>query len=259
MSHNYHKPASGLEQYIRIVITIQNDIQPIDQKLPLFTNEMPALLCKIIMNKNSGNNTVKDLILFGRSINDEYLTVDNNEVVVMYLFKPFMLSCIFNISAKDLKDDEINLHDWEPKKNYALTLQLVHCKSLKEILNALDNFIIMQLENNEKVCYAVQYSTDEMMLDQSNEVLGRILKELKMNERTFQRVFKKYVGITANQYRRICMFHSAFHQLRKGEYEKLIDVAYENGYSDQSHYIRSFKEFTRTTPADYLKDGLENK
>jgi len=32
---------------------------------------------------------------------------------------------------------------------------------------------------------------------------------------------------------------------------KLSDVAYENGYADQSHFIRSFREFTGYTPSQY--------
>jgi AraC-like DNA-binding protein len=33
----------------------------------------------------------------------------------------------------------------------------------------------------------------------------------------------------------------------------LSDIAFENGYADQSHYVRAFKEFTNITPKDYLK------
>jgi AraC-like DNA-binding protein len=31
--------------------------------------------------------------------------------------------------------------------------------------------------------------------------------------------------------------------IEKGSFEKLSDVAFESGYADQSHFIRSFKEF----------------
>ncbi|TSJ47977.1 helix-turn-helix domain-containing protein [Fluviicola chungangensis] len=45
--------------------------------------------------------------------------------------------------------------------------------------------------------------------------------------------------------------------MKGGHFEKITDVAYANGYFDQSHYIRSFKEFTNTTPNGYLQSGLD--
>jgi AraC-like DNA-binding protein len=90
-------------------------------------------------------------------------------------------------------------------------------------------------------------------------ILTTLLKKLKVNERTFQRIFKKYVGITPTQYRRICQFQQSFGQLRGKQFNKISEVAYDNGFADQSHFIRSFKEFTQITPNDYLKKGLKNK
>jgi AraC-like DNA-binding protein len=86
-----------------------------------------------------------------------------------------------------------------------------------------------------------------------------MLQQLNLTERTFQRIFKKYVGITANEYRRICQFQMAFYQLKARQFDKLTDVVYDNGYFDQSHYTRSFKEFTNTTPNEYLQSGLKKK
>jgi AraC-like DNA-binding protein len=47
--------------------------------------------------------------------------------------------------------------------------------------------------------------------------------------------------------------------VRSKEFQTLADVAYDNGFADQSHFIRSFKEFTETTPNTYLRSGLKEK
>jgi AraC-like DNA-binding protein len=67
------------------------------------------------------------------------------------------------------------------------------------------------------------------------------------------------VGVTPVQYRRICQFQSAFEQLRSKEFNNASDVAFGSGFADQSHFIRSFKEFTQTTPNNYIQSGLKAK
>jgi AraC-like DNA-binding protein len=47
--------------------------------------------------------------------------------------------------------------------------------------------------------------------------------------------------------------------VRAKEFNTLTDVAFDNGFADQSHFIRSFKEFADITPNDYLRSGLKEK
>jgi AraC-like DNA-binding protein len=68
-------------------------------------------------------------------------------------------------------------------------------------------------------------------------------------------MFESNVGISPRLYKRICQFDAAFQQLNRRKFAKLSDIAYQNGYADQSHFIRSFKEFTNITPKEYLAYG----
>ena len=43
--------------------------------------------------------------------------------------------------------------------------------------------------------------------------------------------------------------------LRQYPGQSLTQIAYECGYYDQAHFIRDFKEFTGTTPKDFLENG----
>ena len=126
-------------------------------------------------------------------------------------------------------------------------------------IEVLDNLLIHQLQQNKRECEIIKYATDEIMCNPGTEILSAILNKLNLNERTFQRIFKKYVGITPNQYRRICQFQVSFDTIKGKEFNKLTDIAYDNGFADQSHFIRSFKEFTQITPNEYLRSGLKEK
>jgi AraC-like DNA-binding protein len=212
-----------ISDYVRSVLFIDGSCDPDPSSPPLVTNGMATLFYK------DGK-----LTLFGKSVPSERWNIDDGTKIIAYFFKPFAAPVIFNLDAKKL--DVIVLGPIDA--------------------NGIDDLLINKLNPN---CEIIRYATDQIILDPSTEVLPRILKRLNINERTFQRIFKKYVGITASQYRRICQFQSTFTQLRTQDFQSLTDLAYANGFADQSHFIRSFKEFANTTPNNYLKSGLKSK
>jgi AraC-like DNA-binding protein len=83
--------------------------------------------------------------------------------------------------------------------------------------------------------------------------LRSLQEELRTTERSFQRLFEAQIGVSPKVFSRICQFQPAFRQLSQGQFSKLSDIAYDNGYADQSHLIRAFREFTGLTPGEYLE------
>ena len=258
MKHWYQRPNELLSGYVRTVLILEGFARLNNNALPIFTNGMPAFFCRTDKD-NSGNENIVDLALFGRSVPEEHWTINANTTVIAYFFKPFALATIFNIPASKLNEETNDLSKWSPHKANALKPQLIYANSTARKIEVLDNLLIHQLKENKRECEVIQYATDNIMYNPGTEILSEMLKKLNLNERTFQRLFKKYVGITPSQYRRICQFQLSFFQLRSKDFNKLTDIAYDNGFADQSHFIRSFKEFTQITPNDYLRSGLKNK
>ena len=258
MKYWYQKPHQLLSEYVRTVLILEGFSQPATEQLPLVTNGMPALLCRT-EGDQSGNENVLQLTLFGRSTTAGSWTINDTTTIIAYFFKPFALSTIFNVPAKKLIGDPVELSNWSPHKTNALRTQLSYTGSTTRKIEVLDNLLILQLQQHNKECEIIKYATDEIMCNPGTEILSTILNKLDLNERTFQRIFKKYVGVTPSQYRRICQFQVSFEQLRGKGFNKLTDIAYDNGFADQSHFIRSFKEFTQITPNDYLRSGLKEK
>ena len=219
---------------------------------------MSAFFCKTEKDE-SGNENIIQLALFGKSVPEEHWTVNTNETIIAYFFKPFALASIFNINAAKLLASPIDLGNWHAHKTNAIKTQLIYASSTSRKIEVLNNLLIQQLQQCKRECEIIKDTTDQIMFDPGTEILSEILSKLDLNERTFQRTFKKYVGITPSQYRRICQFQVSFEQLRGKGFNKLTDIAYDNGFADQSHFIRSFKEFTQITPNDYLRSGLKEK
>lgn len=248
----FNKIDQVLKDAVQTVLILDSADPPAPEDLPIFTNGMPALLCT---SQNKENN----LSLFGKAIPTERWAEWGNATLIAFFFKPFAIGPVFKVSAQQLKNEAVELNRWNPQKAMALTIQLTYAPSTAEKMEVLHQFILSQVIANQRECAIIRYATDKILENPEADVLAQMLQELNLTERTFQRIFKKYVGITASEYRRICQFQLAFYQLKSGQFDKLTDVAYANGYFDQSHFIRSFKEFTETTPNDYLQFGLKKK
>jgi AraC-like DNA-binding protein len=255
MKYRYQKPHESLVEYVRTILILEGFFQADTKQLPLVTNGMPALFCRI--ENETGN--IPQLMFFGKSISPEAWVINKTTTIITYFFKPFAMASVFDIPASELINNPIDLTRWNAHKTNALNTQLLYAANTSEKIQVLDNLLSHQLQENHKQCEIVRVATDAIMNDSSTEILATLLNSLNLNERTFQRIFKKFVGVTPSHYRRICQFQLSFAQLRAKEFDKVTDVAFDNGFADQSHFIRSFKEFTQTTPNNYLKSGLKKK
>ena len=75
-------------------------------------------------------------------------------------------------------------------------------------------------------------------------------------ERHLQRLFKRQVGLSPKFYSRIIRFSSIFQLIEEKDFS-WAHVALKSGFSDQSHFIKNFQEFTGEDPAKYLFE-MEN-
>ena len=69
--------------------------------------------------------------------------------------------------------------------------------------------------------------------------------------------FKKYIGITPKQYQRVLRFNDVFVQMQGDQFLSWSDIAYQCGYSDQSHFIREFKNFSGFIPEWFLREEFD--
>lgn len=255
MKQPYWKPHPTLAPLVRTILVLEEDQQHDSYATPIVTHGMPAMLCKI---KHTSNKpaSIEHLILFGNGIPEKYWKQKKGISTIAYFFHPFAMSCLFNIGAAKLKTSSLEIKKWNTAK-YDILQGLIHTtKSTQEILDALDQLLLQQWKQQAPIWKIINESTDLMLMNSNKEIIASILDTMHLNERTFQRIFKKHIGITPTQFRRICQFQESFTQLRSRQFEKISDIAFDHGFADQSHFIRTFKEFTQQTPNDYLQSGL---
>jgi len=249
-------PSGKIAAHVHRILVIENYHLTNPFTLPLFANGSPTLLF-LTTKAAIDNKATSHLTLFGQTVYPETLVIKDVFTMIAYFFKPFSLFSLFGISPQELTDKPVDLNLLPLKKTNQLQDQLVNAGTTENMISLLDDYISELIIRVKADCHVIKYATNEIVKNTSKESLFLVQKDLHVTERTFQRMFEKTIGIAPNLYRRICQFNSAFEQLNRRKYHKLSDIAFENGYADQSHYIRAFKEFTSITPKDYLKFASE--
>lgn len=248
------KPNDKIAEYVERILVIDNYQISNPFSLPLFANGLPTLLFKSTKGR-IGNSYTTNLTLFGQTVLPETITFNDDFSLVAYFFKPYSLLSLFGVTAQELTDKPIDLNLLAPQKTIELQEQLLNALTIENMITLLDNYVYNLISNSKNDYLLLKYATNKIATNPTKEVLHSTQKDLHMTERTFQRMFEKNIGIAPNLYRRVCQFNSAFQQLNSRKFYKLSDLAFEHGYADQSHYIRSFKEFTNLTPKEYLNFG----
>jgi AraC-like DNA-binding protein len=170
-----------------------------------------------------------------------------------WFLKPHRLGPLFGIRADEATDLSVELGHWPIVREMGLMERLGSAATLEERLRAMEEFVLrlcaVARDGNRVAGYATQLIAGRNGL----VTLRSLQEELRMTERSLQRLFAEHVGVSPKVYSRICQFQPAFRQLSTGDFSRLSDIAYDNGYADQSHLIRTFREFTGCTPTEYLE------
>ena len=246
-------PADAISRYVHEIIVMEDDRLLQDMTIPLVAKGYPSIVFQSTRSKTGG--TVAQLVLYGQNVRPFQLHASGDLLVIAYFLHPYLSKYFFGFNAREIKDLCIDIGVMRPAKSMNLVEQLVNACSLPARLQLMNDFVRkLSAAGHGQDDKAIIWSTREIVKSHGLVSLKTLQSELCVTERTFQRLFESHIGVPPKLFRKICQFNAAFDQFSKGQYKRLSDIAYEHGYSDQSHFIRVFKEFTLLTPSDYLEN-----
>ena len=253
-------PPEVLKPFVRFIWTLESDSADNSTFAPIADG------CPGIIFQRSEKGTFHDersqqlpgIFLYGQTTTPEKMHLTGKVSTVGIILNPHALKSVFGFDADELTSSCTDLDFIGNKKASRLSEQLLNAASTAEQVDILSSYLFAQIQKNRNL-------TDDTMLHAVNQIIqsggGVTLKELQaklqVTERTFERRFKQSIGISPKLFGRICRFQVSLKQLRKNDYDKLSDIAYENGYADQSHFIRTFKEFAGFSPYTFKKQSNE--
>ncbi|MDR2034226.1 MAG: AraC family transcriptional regulator [Helicobacteraceae bacterium] len=180
----------------------------------------------------------------------QYIEINNRENKIskneVYIIPPYIThSCktngnrdylVFSLNPSEIKN-------WEILSEGAKYLDL----DLTKIKKLIDGIICSNdLEKNNIVNYLLNYCEE----NQNNNIkLNDVANKLGYNKYYILHLFKEKMGISLHQY----IIQLKIKRAKQNKNNNLLDIALENGFFDQSHFIRHFKRYEGITPKEYYR------
>jgi AraC-like DNA-binding protein len=132
------------------------------------------------------------------------------------------------------------------------------CSRIQEVSKVGDQvemtneFLETELTRNIKTH---DYTHQAMHMIRKNQGLAgyeELTREIPISVRQLQREFKSLYGITVRDYMRLSRLNAVHHYML-AKNQNFTQLSYDLNFSDQSHFIREFKNYTGVAPRTFVK------
>lgn len=120
----------------------------------------------------------------------------------------------------------------------------------KQRIKVVEQFLLSQLRDIQ---------TDKLIVEAVRLIyqskgtirIKELNKKLFISQSPFEKRFRKVVGTTPKKFASIVRFNTVLDTL--DHTKSLTEICYENGFFDQAHFIKDFKQFTGDTPDNFKR------
>lgn len=168
-------------------------------------------------------------------------------------FKPGGLYRFLGIPMQEFTNNSIELEALSYSTFHELTENIINAGSIGEQINTIESFLLKQLNKIDGYKSSVEEALHIIIQTSGSIRINELSCRLLVSERSLRRMFHEYIGISPKTLCRITRLQSVINNCMDDKQLNFLIAAYDNGYFDQSHFIKDFKEFCGYTPGQYKK------
>ena len=172
--------------------------------------------------------------------------------MITVVFQPYAAKALLHIPVHLFHGKDVAMDEVEDVELSDLVKQVTDTSDNIVCIRLIEQFFLRRLytlpEYNLKRMSAVFHEIN--LRPQIN--ISHLSETACLSSKQFARIFADYVGTTPKEFIRIIRMQRALSMLQQDATIPFVQVAYECGFSDQSHMIKEFKLFSGYTPAEYL-------
>ena len=256
MFYQYHKvqgQQSVIDAFFELASSLDQQEKQVDLILPDCT---PGLLFVqrgrfsrinhgVSMNLVEGN-----FYLFGQKTKAVEYHFNNGAIDTFGLkLKPSSIFQLFGISAHEITNQVINVNELlgsSMKSSSSIPQNGRIAEKINYLQNCLNHFSPNDLSPRLQLIDAL---LNDIHHTQGTITIQSLATKYNIGYKKIERLFIKHVGLTPKLYARIIRFNHCVKLAKHYPFGRLTDVAYQNGFFDQTHFIKETKKFTGQIPS----------
>ncbi|RQO40179.1 AraC family transcriptional regulator [Chryseobacterium sp. KBW03] len=166
-------------------------------------------------------------------------------------FLPFITTPI-----KEMENTAVSLERLFGNNGQEIGQQVLNANSTSERIKLIEIFLLNRLTDIETIDRIVKSIVETIITANGQLSIDELSRQTNLNRRQLLRKFSSAIGLSPKQLSRIIRLQAALKMLLNNQFSNLADLAYENEYYDQAHFIKEFKEFTGSTPKEFYGGHL---
>lgn len=247
------KPAPTLTPYIRYYWILRDDavISVSERTLPIGCVQLVFHKGKRLLCLQESQLQPQSFIS-GQSFGFSDVMSTGEIEMITVVFQPYAAKAFLQIPLHLFNGQNISTDDIDDMQLSDLSRQIADTPDNDLCIHLIEHFFFRRLTT----CSEYNLKRLSTVLHEIN--LHPQISTLELSDvaclstKQFGRIFADYIGTTPKDFLRIVRMQRALYTLQQDPALPFAQVAYECGFSDQSHMIKEFKLFSGYTPAEYL-------
>ena len=254
----FHKPAPGLEQFVRLYV--QRDVQihgaavvhPVPARAaPLIEFDFSDPVNVLDYEHRAQRKSPPVVVVGSQTYRRVEMHLQGDLESFAIMFQPDGLHRLFSIPMHELTDKDYEGHAVLGVSISRLQTRLAECESLEERACCVDGFLLDRAIDSHSYV-GISAAANRILLDGGRVEIADLANHSGLSMRQFERRFVQQVGVRPKLLARIARFEAALEDKARHATKSWTEVAHQFGYYDQMHMVHDFAEFTDETPTETL-------
>lgn len=239
-----YQPKEELRPYVRYYWVLESDEPfsvltfPIGCPQMIFHRRTPLFIPEL--SSRQDKFTISGQVNF-----PAHIASDGDMEMIVAVFYPHTIGMFIETPPSAFYNQEISGYDVGNKQLEQLADMVFDCDDSESGIWLMEQWLTARIAPSLNI---ERIGTSLSALLRSPSISIENLAGIScLGKKQYGRLFRECVGMNPKEYGRIARFQRALRMMQLGSRD-YADITYANGYSDQSHFIRDFRQFSGMTP-----------
>ena len=262
MDYQVHPPSPDLQYFVKCFWTLEDEAR--GEVLP--QRVVPDGCMELIIHYGDlyqqflpdGTIIIQPRsFIFGQITSYIEIAPTGRSGIVASRFLPEGLAPLLNVPVASLENKAVALVEIFGAKAQALEDKVLMASSQSERIQFIQDFLLEQLCEQRSIDSITKSCVDAIVQSQGQIGMTDLAGQVNSNRRRIERRFNTIIGMSPKQLSRVVRLQATMKMLEQKQFSNLTTLALENGYYDQAHFIKDFREFTGVTPGSFFAGNLQ--